>query len=337
MPLTLPARHTERDEIETAAQKLQKRAFRRVAPMRRNIATVLCEASAGVALDLLLRGIQHHDTTLIEEAIPKLDLGPHVPVRKAEGDTPSPVDDLQTATATTFTEGATAAISFFPSLELVDQHAVDFARESAGKFFSDLDAQALANAREAIAWGIENGRTVDQTARFLQSTMYLPERGMNAVENYFNGLIAQVEKGKDLAEAARAEGKSRALAPTKFLDATNIDTLVDRYADRWIDYTAETVARTMTIEASNAGLIDGWQEAAQAGYFDPSTATLIWYATDDDITCPICEDLNDTEVDFDGGTFDTQFGATDAPPAHMSCRCTLVLITNDGSTEEVPQ
>lgn len=340
MPLMLPVRHTDRTEIETAAQKLQRAAFKRTPLMADACATITRQAMADVDMTALVAALNDRDWHAVAAAIPDLS-SVTVTITKAAGPTggtgssstatQQSAEQLAQQLLTTFGDSQTFAASFAPRLDLVDPKMVDFARDRAGRFLTDLDANAIVNAREAVAFGIENGRTVRETARLLQSTMYLPPRGMNAVENYFKALVDQVEKGKALDEAARAAGAGRALAPTKFLDATNIDTLTQRYADRWVKYTADTVARTMTIEASNAGLIDGWNQAAEHGLFDASTATLVWYATDDDRTCPECDDLDGTEADFpDGG-----FGDVDFPPAHPDCRCTVVLITPDGVSTDI--
>lgn len=331
MPLILPERITDRTATEAAAVAFQKRAAKHTKPIKTALASLMRMHAPEPGH--LARGIKDHDLTLVLEAMPQFDRPQHIPMTKADTPTDTPESRLAENVAATFTDSATFAISLMPKFDLVDQHAVDFAREQAGRFLSDLDERALANAREAVAFGIEHGRTVESTANFLSAAQYLPDRGMNAVENYFLGLIDQVEKGKDLAEAARAEGAGRALSPMKFLDATNIDTLVDRYAARWVDYTAESVARTMTIEASNAGLVDGWTEAASHGLFDASTAMLVWYATEDELTCPECEDLDGQECAFDGG----DFGGIDYPPAHPSCRCTVVLITPDGVESDVSE
>ena len=325
MPIVLLERTDDREEIEAAAQALQGRADRRTPAMRRAMADVMRAGVAAVAGDLLERGLRDGDHVLVRSAIPELSPGAIVPVVKA--DEKPPIEQLSDEIETVFTQGARYAVSFAPRFDLVDDRAVQWARERAGRFLSDLDARALANSREAVAWGIENGRTVADTARYLRSTLYLPDRGMNAVENYFNGLLDRVEKGDDLAEAARHEASGRALSPRQFLDAQNIDTLVDRYADNWIKYTAKTTARTMTIESSNAGLRTGWDQAADAGLFDPATATLVWYATNDDLVCPECAALNGTEVAFADGTWDVSLGVVEWPPAHPNCRCTLVLVT----------
>lgn len=317
------------DGLEVEAEKFQKVADRAFPLLAATIAAILRDGRAAVASDLIVKGVEQDDFTLIREGIP--ELARTVRLVKADEDDLWP-PPLGQQLASTFGAGSEFALRLVPDFELVDRNAVTFARERAGALLTDLDGWALTNAREAVAFGIENGRTVAQTSRFLEQSLFLPPRAMNAVENYFHGLIDRLEKGDDLQEAARHAGKHRALAPKKFLDAKNVDTLVSRYADRWVTYTARTTARTMTIEASNAGLRDGWNQAARAGLFSRERATLVWFASGDDRVCPECSALNGIEVAFVDGTWETSTGNAFYPPAHPACRCTLVLVTGESQT-----
>jgi len=303
------------------AKKLQRLADRRVPALTRVTVAAIRDGRSKIDRKHLARAIARGGLGDLKLALPTL--ATHVLLRKADVE-----DEFADSLAGVFADSAQFAVALAPQFDLVDRNAVQFARARAGKFFNDMDATLLDNARQAVAFGMENGLTVDQTANYIADTAYLPPRAANAVQNYFSGLIGRLNQGDDIAEAARAMGADRALAPTKFLDATNIDTLVGRYADRWTEYTADVTAHTMTIEASNEGLLDGWNQAAQAGLFDASQATKQWMATDDDITCPECSELDGTEADFPDGTFDS---GDSVPPAHPSCRCTVVLITEHGS------
>lgn len=80
-------------------------------------------------------------------------------------------------------------------------------------------------------------------------------------------------------------------------------------SDTW----AEQVARTETTRAMNAGIFSAY---AQAG-----VQKITWYAADDERTCPECSDADGETVLF-GQVFDSV--DVDGPPAHPSCRCTVV-------------
>lgn len=79
-------------------------------------------------------------------------------------------------------------------------------------------------------------------------------------------------------------------------------------SDAW----AELVARTETARAMNAGIMQAYHAAG--------VARIMWIASEDERTCPVCADL-DGQVILMGDEFDD--GVT-APPDHPLCRCTVV-------------
>ena len=349
MPLALPTSDRDRTVLDAAAHKLQRKPLSRVGPMRDALAALMRAGVAQLDQHIVRAAVHADDAHMLLGAVPHLASGRPIAkrhprtLRKAapppadataagggSGSSTLTYDQLIAQIAQTFLESMKFSASLVPSFTVVDPRAVSFAREQAGRFLSDLDARALANAREAISFGIQHGITVQQTSNFLASSLYLPDRGRTAIQNYFDALIKQLEAGASLTEASRAEASSRALAST-WANATSVDELVQRYSDRWVKYVAETQARTMTIEASNAGLVEGWNQLSEAGVIDGTSATLVWYATDDDRTCPECDDLDGTEQPFD----DPDFGGVPYPPAHPDCRCTVVLITGTGSEIDV--
>jgi SPP1 gp7 family putative phage head morphogenesis protein len=89
--------------------------------------------------------------------------------------------------------------------------------------------------------------------------------------------------------------------------------------DTWI----EQVARTETSRAHTAGVMDAFESAG--------VEKIMWLAAEDDRTCDDCEPT-DGEVIAMGDSFDNV--DVDAPPAHPSCRCTVVSVgfTSDSAT-----
>jgi hypothetical protein len=111
------------------------------------------------------------------------------------------------------------------------------------------------------------------------------------------------------------------------LSQDKIDAMVDRYAQRSLNYRAITIARTETLRASNWGQLESWNQAAAQGLLNKNTVRRMWLTAEDERTCQICEpipDMNPDGVALDED-FDTPDGAITIPPAHVSCRCTVVL------------
>jgi hypothetical protein len=75
-----------------------------------------------------------------------------------------------------------------------------------------------------------------------------------------------------------------------------------------------------SLRAANKGQRALWGQAKEQGLL-PDTVLRRWIASGDAATCPICEDLDGSEVgmdeEFDDGILE--------PPAHPSCRCAVGL------------
>jgi SPP1 gp7 family putative phage head morphogenesis protein len=92
------------------------------------------------------------------------------------------------------------------------------------------------------------------------------------------------------------------------------------YRTRLIDARAFMIARTETVAAQTAGRTEVYQQALDEGWLDADTKKR-WMAAPEG-PCPICEALDGTEVGWD----ETWAGGVAAPPAHVNCRCTYVLV-----------
>lgn len=106
-----------------------------------------------------------------------------------------------------------------------------------------------------------------------------------------------------------------------------LERLTERYRQRTLKYRAEMIARTETIRASEAGHQEAWQQAADAGLFDRTTARRHWVVTPDDRLCPECRaipGLNPGGVAFDAD-FRTPDGPWHQPPLHPACRCATIM------------
>jgi SPP1 gp7 family putative phage head morphogenesis protein len=85
---------------------------------------------------------------------------------------------------------------------------------------------------------------------------------------------------------------------------------------------AELIAHTETMAAANEGQRQSWQQAIDEGYLDTGL-TREWIATADEVTCPICNELNGKRTQMDG---EYPNGGGVGPPAHPRCRCTEGIV-----------
>ena len=121
---------------------------------------------------------------------------------------------------------------------------------------------------------------------------------------------------------AQAVRNFRARLVASGLKAELVDARAARYAAKQLRYRSVLIARTETIRALSAGQQAAWRVARDAGRI-PKTSLQRWSVVGDDRLCPICIALSGVKREigkqFPGGIY--------YPPAHVLCRCTLVLET----------
>lgn len=186
--------------------------------------------------------------------------------------------------------------------------------------------------RRVLVQSLRTGQSPIKTARDIKSLIGLSGRQMLAVQNYREAL----ESGAYRAAMDRAlrDGRYdatllRALKDSQQLKQAQIDRMVERYAERQLKYRAELIARTESIRAANAGLLESWQQAKEQGLM-PDQMRMFWIVSRDERTCEICKEVphmnaNRIGVPIGGVFWLPTGGHVDHPPAHPDCRCTMGL------------
>lgn len=171
------------------------------------------------------------------------------------------------------------------------------------KFSAARVKYVSSNSREAIRGLIldsyENQVTPQQTAKLIRNHIGLDPRRSQALINYRQGL---------------ADGG--------IYSPQQIDKMVGQYAKRLLKDRAETIARTETISAANAGFYHDTLQAADRGIIDREKYELAWLASVEKRTCDRCLAINGETCPI-GGTF--PWGDI-GPPLHPRCRCSIVLV-----------
>lgn len=187
---------------------------------------------------------------------------------------------------------------------LRNPYSEDFVRRRGGELVTAITERARQQIRDAVEAGFVEGRTIDQTARTIRSTIGLDPRLSRAVETHLESLL---EAG----------------SPDDVIERSSL-----RYASQLLNYRAELIARTETIAASNQGVMDSWRQAQQEDLL-PKGMQKRWIAALGSArTCPICEELGKSDPipldeEFSSGFLGTSFAR---PPAHPACRCTMGLV-----------
>lgn len=134
-----------------------------------------------------------------------------------------------------------------------------------------------------VRQGISEGVGPRKVARQIRDSVGLTSRQAAAVEN-FRRLL-----NEDISEALTRELRDKrfdrtllnALASKKPLTQVQIDKMVARYTEKYINYRALTVARTETIRLLNLGAQEYWRQAISAGVVQEQQLRKKWIPTYD--------------------------------------------------------
>lgn len=247
---------------------------------------------------------------------------------------PADATSLREAIQQTFATGAHAAVEQMPARAGIELRFNVFAPDAVQfleQYNFGLIQQISADTRQAIQQRVirafqEGGSPIEQ-ARDIRNVIGLTARQEIAISNFRSALEGGTTT--DLREAlsrSLRDGRFdrsllRAMNDGQGLSAAKIDAMVDRYRQRYIKYRAETIARTETLRAANAGQLETWRQAEQQGLLtDPKRK---WIVSGDERTCPTCNglagEIRGLSEMFSAGVM--------GPPAHPDCRCTTALVT----------
>jgi SPP1 gp7 family putative phage head morphogenesis protein len=248
-------------------------------------------------------------------------------------------ESLQSA----FFLGAQTALKALPpkigvsmSFDLLNPESVKFLQKYTMDLIQQLSLQQRQAVQQIITRGFIQGAHPYEQAREIKDAIGLTGRMEQAITNYRAALESGSSTGlQDALNRALRDGRYdptllKALRDGGRLTQAQIDAMVDRYRERYLQHRARSIARTESIRASAAGQQELWRQAQQEGRI-PRTALRRWIAVGDDRICPICRELHGKKAAING-----EFApGIEYPPAHTTCRCTLALDAQSMKTTAV--
>lgn len=223
-----------------------------------------------------------------------------------------------------------AAVSFDPTNArasvLMRANQLDFVKE-----FSKEQRNAT---RQALSEFLMEGTGVRGAASAFKDSIGLTSIQERAVRNYGNLLRAGSSEALDRTlRDRRFDGTvERALRNSEPLSGDQVDRMTDRYRSRYVDYRAETIARTEGVRVTSVARAEAVQQTMDSLGLPKSAVRRVWNSTNDKRTRDSHREMDGQEVGEDepfvsGDGNNLMFpGDPTAPPAEtINCRCVITM------------
>lgn len=198
------------------------------------------------------------------------------------------------------------------SFDKTNPNSLAYAARRAGQLVQNIDTLTREAIRKIIIDSFNEGIDVRRTAVRIKNIIGLHPQWAEAVTKFEkNELNRLIKAGVKEAQAIERSQKA-----------------ATAYADRLKSARAKTIARTEIQIAQNEGRMEGYNQAAEAGYIAPDTMKM-WITAPDERTCDICAPLDGEVVPWNGNF---SIGLQ-KPIVHPNCRCTFAIIPPDRGTK----
>lgn len=211
----------------------------------------------------------------------------------------------------------------------------------ANKITGLLDQQKQV-VRTILEAGFSEGRNPISVARDIRGVIGLTPNQAKAVSN-FRDILENGPEGDggtysdyynySLRDARYDSSVESAFSDETALSQDRIDTMVERYAQRMLNYRADTIGRTEGISAVSAGNQQVWQQAVADEKIDQKELRRYWVYTDDDkvrdahVAIPeMNPDGVGLDEPFESPLGDIMFPGDPAaePGNSINCRCVVI-------------
>lgn len=189
--------------------------------------------------------------------------------------------------------------------------------------------------REVLASGVERGMNPRAIARDFRDSIGLTSGQHQIVENYRRQLQQgdRAALSRELRDRRYDRSVEAALRGERKLTTQQVDTMVERYRQRWITYRSEAVARTEALKVVHQGADDLWRQLVDNGDLDPGKLIHRWVTAKDERVRSSHRPMNGQERDFgeafrSGNGIKLMYPGDPSAPAKeiVHCRCTRVTV-----------
>ncbi len=223
---------------------------------------------------------------------------------------------------------ASVGIAFDPT----DTRAANIMRNSRLQFIRETTEAQRAATRQALTRSFEIGEGPRQTAIAFRDSLGLTARQEKAVENYRKLLQANSAQTltRDLRDRRFDRTIQGALSRGEPLSETQIDRMVTRYRERFVQFRAEVVARTEGVRATSEARDEALRQTLVEADIPEQDVVRTWNRTDDKRVRDHHDVMQGQEVGLnqpfiDGKGNQLKFPGDPAAPLDTTAQCRCVV------------
>ena len=237
----------------------------------------------------------------------------------------------------TFQAGAKAGLLNLPEnvgvnigFNVMNPKSVEFLHNYTFDLIQQVSQDTRDSVQDVVTRAFQEGGHPFEQARKIKQFIGLTTTQEQAISNYRSALESggtsdlQNALGRALRDGRYDKSLLKAIQNQTSLPQDKIDSMVERYRQKMLQYRARNIARTESIRASNRGQNALWHQAIDQGLLNDDVERE-WEVSGDSDTCDICSDLDGETAGIDE-EFDD--GILEPPDPHPSCRCTVKLVAS---------
>lgn len=313
------ARPRKPADVEIVAQRIAARLEPEVrAQVLAVIATIRDRWTLGQIADMLERGRIDQALAIVDVAARQLG-GAWSRVYQSAA--------AQTATAVNRSLGLVSV-----HFDVANARAISAMRGNQLRLVQEFSREQRAATRQALLDGVRAGANPIEQARAFRQSIGLTQYQERAVANYRRALEAggRDALSRELRDRRFDRTVARAADAGEGLTSKQVDAMVDRYRERYIQYRSEVIARTESMTAAAEGSHEAVVQAIEAGDVSPDRIERTWNPAEDNRVRDSHEAMDGQTVAYDqpfitGHGVRIRFpGDPQAPPEErIQCRCTV--------------
>jgi hypothetical protein len=189
-----------------------------------------------------------------------------------------------------FHEGADEAGQFIQDaqgvavrFDVVNQRAVSAIRQAQLRLIREVSDPQRDLFRDIISRGVAAGTNPRDVARELRESLGLTRYQEGVVQSYRDLLERNSAQAlqRELRDGRFDQSVRAAISQDRPIPPATIDRMVDRYRQRWVNFRAETIARTEGLRASSQGIQEGFLQAVETGHLKHEEVVRTWLTRHD--------------------------------------------------------